>query len=78
PSHDQWVKHSDVLADDAVAAFYRRYPGKPRVIAAAVFDSLPFRDSWTPNRALLPGAAIKRGVMSGEPCFCPIIMGSCM
>ncbi|CAK5274987.1 unnamed protein product [Mycena citricolor] len=70
PSHDQWVKHSDVFADDAVAAFYRRYPGKPRVIAAAVFDSLPFRNSLAPNRTLRRGAAIKRGGdVRGTPAF---------
>ena len=44
-SHDQWVKHSDVFAPEAIAEFYRKYPGKPRHIAAATFDSLPFRDA---------------------------------
>ncbi|CAK5267031.1 unnamed protein product [Mycena citricolor] len=69
-SHDQWVKHSDVFADDAVAAFYCRYPGKPHVIATAVFHSLPFRDSSTPNHALHRGAAIKRGGdLRGTPAF---------
>jgi hypothetical protein len=42
-SHDQWVKHSDLFAPEAVAEFYRKYPGKPRLIAVAAFDSLPFR-----------------------------------
>ena len=43
PSHNQWVKHSDVFAPELVKDFYRRYPGKPRSISAATFDSLPFR-----------------------------------
>lgn len=47
-SHDQWVKHSDLFAPEAVAEFYRKNPGKPRVIAAAAFDSLPFRDPASP------------------------------
>ena len=25
-SHNQWVKHSDVFAQEAIAEFYRKYP----------------------------------------------------
>ena len=43
-SHDKWVKHSDVFADDAITDFYRKHPEKPRQINQASFDSIPFRD----------------------------------
>ncbi|CAK5275819.1 unnamed protein product [Mycena citricolor] len=68
-SHDQWVKHSDIFAEDAIAAFYRKHPNKPRVIAAAIFDSLPFQHPSATIRTLRRGAAIQGGVMSGEPLF---------
>jgi hypothetical protein len=51
-SHNQWVKHSDVFADEAIAEFYRKYPSKPRIIAHAAFDSLPFRDPSVHVRSL--------------------------
>jgi hypothetical protein len=63
-SHDQWVKHSDVFAPDAIAEFYRKYPGKPRAIAAATFDALPFQDPATSSahiRAMRRGAAFQGG-----------------
>ncbi|KAF8171623.1 hypothetical protein K438DRAFT_1852563, partial [Mycena galopus ATCC 62051] len=41
--HNKWVKHSDVLAKDAIDAYYRRYPNAPHRIASAAFDSLSFR-----------------------------------
>jgi hypothetical protein len=41
-SHNQWVKHSDMFAPQAIGEFYRKYPAKPRTIAAAAFNSLPF------------------------------------
>jgi hypothetical protein len=43
PAHEKWVKHSDVFSPVLVAAFHRKYPDKPRHIAAAEFDSIPFR-----------------------------------
>ena len=60
-SHDQWVKHSDIFAPDAIAEFYRKYPAKPRLIAAAVFDSLPFRDPALHVRVMRRGAAFQGG-----------------
>ena len=63
-SHDQWVKHSDLSAPGAVAEFYRKYPGKPRLIAAADFDSLPFRNadaSAASIRSMRRDAAFQRG-----------------
>jgi hypothetical protein len=63
-SHDQWVKHSDVFAPDAIAEFYRKYPGKPRAIAATTFDALPFQDPATSSahiRAMRRGAAFQGG-----------------
>ena len=63
-SHDQWVKHSDLFAPEAVADFYRKYPGKPRVIAFASFDSLPFRNiaaGATFPRSMRRGAAFQGG-----------------
>ena len=44
PSHNQWVKHSNVFALEAITEFYRKYPAKPCTIAATAFDSLPFCD----------------------------------
>jgi hypothetical protein len=38
------MKYTNVFAPDAVKEFYAKYPGKPRVVNAALFDSLPFRD----------------------------------
>ncbi|CAK5278483.1 unnamed protein product [Mycena citricolor] len=61
PSHDQWAKHSDIFAEDAIAAFYCKYPSKPRVIAAAVFDSLPFQHPSATIRMLRQGTAIQGG-----------------
>ena len=43
-SHNQWVKHSDIFAPEAIAEFYRKYPTKPCMIATVAFDSLPFHD----------------------------------
>ncbi|CAK5267678.1 unnamed protein product [Mycena citricolor] len=60
-SHDQWVKHSDIFAEDTVAEFYRKNPGKPCVIAAAVFDSLRFQHPSATIRTLRRGAAIQGG-----------------
>ncbi|KAF8182726.1 hypothetical protein K438DRAFT_1537092, partial [Mycena galopus ATCC 62051] len=40
---NKWVKHTDMFADEAIANFYCRYPNTPRHIAAATFDSFPFR-----------------------------------
>ncbi|CAK5266849.1 unnamed protein product [Mycena citricolor] len=60
-SHDQWVKHSDIFAEDAIAAFYRKHPNKPRIIAAAIFDSLPFQHPSATICTLRRGAAIQGG-----------------
>ena len=68
-SHDQWVKHSDVFASEAVAEFYRKYPAKPRAINAAAFDSLPFRDPSLHVRFMRRDAAFQRGGdVRGTPC----------
>ena len=47
-SHNQWVKHSDVFALEAITEFYRKYPDKPCTITATAFDSLPFHKPLTP------------------------------
>jgi hypothetical protein len=51
-SHNQWVKHSDVFAPEAIAEFYRKYPAKPCTITVAAFDSLPFRNTSIHIRSL--------------------------
>jgi hypothetical protein len=43
-SHNEWMKHTNVFALDVVKEFYVKYPGKPQVVNAALFDSLLFRD----------------------------------
>ena len=43
-SHNQWVKHSNVFALEAIAEFYCRYPAKPCTIAPTTFDSLASQD----------------------------------
>ena len=43
-SHNQWVKHSDIFALEAIEEFYRKYPTKPCMIGAMAFYSLPFHN----------------------------------
>jgi RNA binding activity-knot of a chromodomain len=59
-SKDEWVKHSNLHASEAVADFYRRYPEKPRHIAFAAFDSIPFQ-SRSPDDLMRRDAAFQRG-----------------
>ena len=60
-SHNQWVKHSDVFAPEAVAEFYRNNPAAPRTIAITAFDSLPFCDPALHVRFMRRGAAFQGG-----------------
>jgi len=66
-SHDQWVKHSNVFAPQAIADFYQKNPAAPRTIAVATFDSLPFRNPTSHVRSMRRGVAFQGGMMSGEP-----------
>ena len=71
-SHNQWVKHSDVFAPEAVAEFYRNNPAAPRTIAITAFDSLPFRDPALHVRFMHRGAAFQGGDdVRGTPAFHP-------
>ena len=60
-SHNQWVKHSDVFALEAITEFYRNNPAAPRTIAITAFDSLPFRDPTLHVRSMRRGAAFQGG-----------------
>ncbi|KAJ6461523.1 hypothetical protein C8R47DRAFT_1225891 [Mycena vitilis] len=60
-AHNQWVKHSDFFGPDALAAFYEKYPAKPRQIARASFDALPFRNTTLRVRSMRRGAAFQGG-----------------
>ncbi|KAJ7245997.1 hypothetical protein C8J57DRAFT_1081936, partial [Mycena rebaudengoi] len=60
-SHNQWVKHSDLFAPEAVAEYYRKNPAAPRTIAVTAFDSLPFRDPTLSIRSMRRGAAFQGG-----------------
>ena len=41
-SHDKWVKHSDLFANDTITNFYWKHAEKPWQINQASFDSIPF------------------------------------
>ena len=64
PSHNQWVKHSNVFALEAIAEFYHKYPAKPLTITTATFNLLAFRDPSLHTcfiQSMRRGAAFQRG-----------------
>ena len=61
--HNSWAPADDVHAPERVAEFHRRFPGAPRQVRFAEFNTIPFRNisPVVPGRHSLEGGVDVRG-----------------